>query len=112
MSASEKGHLRRAFEKELRLKPEQCSVNEYGEYTHKLTHALWAAFKAGHGFMHKRGTFVVAEIHDNRPQFKPLPVTYDYLDHARDAQRRIAIQTQSVTAVFQRVSAFNPVKPA
>jgi hypothetical protein len=112
MSAPEKGHLRRAFEKELRLKPEQCEVNEYGEYTNKLTHALWAAFKAGHGFTHRRGTFVVAEMRDNQPHFKTDPITYDYMDHAKEAQRLVALQTRSVTAVFQRISAFNPAKSA
>lgn len=112
MSAVEKGHLRRGFEKELRLKPSQCEVNQYGEYTNKLTHALWAAFKAGHGFTHKRGTFVIAEMHDNKPRFLASPITYDYMEQAKDAQRLVAQHTRSVTAVFQRVSAFNPANSA
>lgn len=112
MSMSDKGHLRRGFERELRLKPHQCEINEYGEYTNKLTHALWAAFKAGHGFTHRRGTFVIAEMHDNKPHFVPSPVTYDYMDQAKDAQRLVALHTRSVTAVFQRISAFNPAKTA
>lgn len=112
MSLSEKGHLRQAFEKELRLRPDQCEVNGYGEYTNKLTHALWAAFKAGHGFKPKRGTFVIAEMRNNQPHFMPSPITYDYADQARDAQRAVARHTQTVTAVFQRVSAFNPFNPS
>lgn len=111
-AAPKKGFLRAGFERELRLMPEQCEVNDHGEYVHKLTQALWGAFKAGHGFMHRRGTFVVAEMHENQPRFVPSPVTYDYLDQARDAQRLVALHTQSVTAVFQRVSAFNPAKTA
>lgn len=113
MNNSEKAHLRRGFERELRLKADQCEVNEYGEYTNALTHALWAAFKAGHGFTHRRGTFVLAEIRDNLPHFASAPITYDYMDQAKEAQRLVAINTRSVTAVFQRISAFNPLnKPA
>ncbi len=104
----QKGWARQAFEHTVRLSPDDTVTNAHGEYTKQHTQDLWRAFKAGLGFTAQKGLFVVAEIHDGHPYFPANVFKHDFKDEARDAQKRLALKTGAICAVFQQVSAYNP----
>lgn len=104
-----KGWLRKAFEHQLDLKPEQCLMDEQGHYKELLTQALWGAFKAGIHCKPTRGRFVVASVDEwGLPNFPAVPLVHDFLDLAKNHQRDSAMRTGAVHLVYQQVSAFHP----
>jgi hypothetical protein len=106
-----KGWKRQGFEACMRLTPEQCQLDERGQYTDPQTALLWRAFKAGNDFTPNRGTFIVAPIIDGRPHFHTTtPLVHAFKSVARDVQRDMALRSGEIHAVFQQVSAFDPNK--
>jgi hypothetical protein len=105
-----KGWKRQGFEAVMRLTPEDCAVDERGQYTNPETIRLWQAFKAGNDFTPNRGSFVVAPIVNGCPRFGDEPRVHAFKNVARDTQRDLALHTGVVHAVFQQISAFDPDK--
>lgn len=109
-SASVKGWMRMSFEHAMRLTPQQCKTVD-GHYVNPLTHALYAAFKAGISCSPSRGTFVIADLHEGKPYFPQDEEVHAYKDLATKAQRARANKTGAVVAIYHQISAYDPTWP-
>lgn len=108
MTRPDKGWTRQAFEHVLKLDASRTVVDQHGHYTDPHTHEMWASFKAGLAYSPHKGTFVIAEVHDDRPYFNPTPQTYAFKDLAKTAMRSCAERLGTTCAVYQQITSYNP----